>query len=75
MNHFCFLALFPSKPRKWHGLRAGGTVAQAVSGRLMLTSHRTKGHFLLTPVRLTPTRSVSGMSALLSKSEQLIKHK
>lgn len=74
MNHFCFPALFSSKPRKWNGLRAEETVAQAVSGRLMLASHRTMGHFLLTPVRLTLTRSVSGMSDLLSKSEQLVRH-
>lgn len=41
MTHLCFFALFSSKPRKWNGLRAGETVAQAVSGRLVLASHRT----------------------------------
>lgn len=41
MTHLCFLALFSSKPRKWNGLRGRETVVQAVSGRLVLASHRT----------------------------------
>lgn len=65
MNHFCFFALFSSKSRKWNELRSGKTVKQAVSGRLVLASHRTMGLFLLTPVRLTPTSTVSGMLDLL----------
>lgn len=74
MNQFCFLALFSSKPRKWNELRSGEIVERAVSGRLVLASHRTMGPSLLTPVRLTPTSSVSEMPNLLSKSEELIKH-
>lgn len=64
-NHFCFLALFSSKSRKWNEPRSGETVEQAVSGSLVLASHRTRGLFLLTPVRLTPASSVSGMSDFL----------
>lgn len=45
MNHFCFLDLFSSKPRKWNELRSEETVEQAVSGRLLLASHRTVGLF------------------------------
>lgn len=45
MNHFCFLVLFSSKPRKWNELRSGETVEQAVSGRLVLTSDRTMNFF------------------------------
>ena len=76
MTHLCFFTLFSSKPRKWNALRAGETVVQAVSGRLVPASHRTTGRFLLTSVRLIPNPrpSVSGMSDLLSESEQLIKH-
>ena len=45
MNHFCFLALFSSKSRKWNELRSGETVEQAVSGRHVLASDRTTDLF------------------------------